>query len=346
MFLCDVTSVFISYIRDNRVAVETLHNVLDDRGFKVWRDQEDLYGGDAWPKLIGEAIRESDFFVLCWSKQAQNSYYVELEWTTAIALKKPIIPYLLDNTPLPVTLRSIQGVQSFEEVDKALQKPAPFKNRQADAFVIEKLGSVLERDPKKIIETIRIAFFQPNMHIEVNVAGDYIEKTIGQPKGKRLNAWYQSRRNQVAIIGAIGVILAAFITGWFTSGNREIVALEHNSIIMPNESDSSRDFLDNENEENKNPELSTSPMRVNGDASARYYSVAILIPASLSNAPITVDGETAKVIEQRPTIVTIKVKEKNSVHRISLDKNGKICTKERMIVDSMSPITFTLKDCT
>ena len=38
------------------------------------------------------------------------SHFVEFEWTTAVALRKPLIPCLLDDTPLPSSLLAVQGI--------------------------------------------------------------------------------------------------------------------------------------------------------------------------------------------------------------------------------------------
>ena len=99
-------SVFLSYARDDREVVQQLAQGLMERGVSVWRDQEKLYAGQKWPKALGEAIASHDAFLLVWSKHSAASEYVELEWCTAVALKKTILPWLLDDTPLPSSITS------------------------------------------------------------------------------------------------------------------------------------------------------------------------------------------------------------------------------------------------
>lgn len=72
----------------------------------VWRDEDNLRGGQNWPEALGKAIDESQFFLLAWSKHAADSEPVKNEWNTAVALNKTIIPYLLDQTQLPHSLAS------------------------------------------------------------------------------------------------------------------------------------------------------------------------------------------------------------------------------------------------
>ncbi len=46
---------FLSYSRDVELA-ERVRGSSAMRGVTVWRDQEQLYGGQRWPKALGEAI--------------------------------------------------------------------------------------------------------------------------------------------------------------------------------------------------------------------------------------------------------------------------------------------------
>ena len=101
----------------------------------MWRDQERLRGGARWPRALGEAISTCDFFLLCWSGQAKASDFVDLEWNTALALKKPIVPYLLDDTPLPPTLSAVHGVRTPEAVREALTGPNKVSPGQAPEYL-------------------------------------------------------------------------------------------------------------------------------------------------------------------------------------------------------------------
>ena len=102
--------VFLSYAHEDLKISQKIEQTLRKKEIAVWRDQESLYGGQQWPKAIGEAIATNDFFLLIWSKNAAESHFVEFEWNTAVALKKTIIPCLLDDTPLPISLRAINGI--------------------------------------------------------------------------------------------------------------------------------------------------------------------------------------------------------------------------------------------
>ena len=92
-------SVFVSYSRADLRLIEQLEARLKDHPeISIWRDQDKIYGGQKWPKVLGEAIADQDVFLLPWSRNSAASHFVEFEWCTAIALKKTIVPCLLDDT--------------------------------------------------------------------------------------------------------------------------------------------------------------------------------------------------------------------------------------------------------
>ena len=104
--------VFISYSRNDATAVHRLIQALAADGVTVWRDVDSLHGGQQWPKVIGEAIADNDLLLLVWSQHAATSHFVELEWTTAMALRKTLLPCVLDATPLPPALSAFNVVDS------------------------------------------------------------------------------------------------------------------------------------------------------------------------------------------------------------------------------------------
>ena len=91
---------------------EQLAQALRAEGSTVWRDQDSLRGGQHWPQVIGEAIDTHDLFLLVWSQHAARSHFVEMEWNIAVASGKPLLPWALDETPLPAALRATHAVQS------------------------------------------------------------------------------------------------------------------------------------------------------------------------------------------------------------------------------------------
>lgn len=114
-----MTRIFLSYTRSDLPRIESLLDSLKANDLDIWRDAEDIRGGEKWPKAIGEAIDSHDKILLIWSKDSSQSHFVELEWNTAVALKKTIVPLQLDDTQLPPTLSSYNGIM-FEDAEESL----------------------------------------------------------------------------------------------------------------------------------------------------------------------------------------------------------------------------------
>jgi len=111
-------SIFISYSREDLRQAQWLEQQLESQeGVEVWRDEKNLRVGQQWTMELGEAIKNQGYFILLWSASAQASHFVTLEWNNAIALKKIILPCLLDETPLPPFLAATQTLSLNEPND-------------------------------------------------------------------------------------------------------------------------------------------------------------------------------------------------------------------------------------
>jgi hypothetical protein len=75
--------VFLSYIHEDKEAVDTLQDALQSAGFSVWRDTHDLFPGDNWEVKIKQAIQDGSLiFLACFSssldKREVSYQYAEL----------------------------------------------------------------------------------------------------------------------------------------------------------------------------------------------------------------------------------------------------------------------------
>lgn len=104
--------IFLSHShRDRHVATE-LQAVLETYGAETFLDQDQIQAGDILPERIQVGISWSEIFLLIWSASAAASNWVAKEWDSAYDLRKKIIPYSLDNTPLPATLQNFVRVEA------------------------------------------------------------------------------------------------------------------------------------------------------------------------------------------------------------------------------------------
>ena len=181
-------SVFLSYSREDLLLVEQLEAHLENHPeIAIWRDQERIYGGQKWPKVLGEAIADRDVFLLAWSKHSSVSHFVEFEWCTAIALKKTIIPCLLDDTPLAPSLKTFHGyrLNDVPGLIKSL-RAVPQADVQRREPVIRTLSDITVTEETAVLAQAKTVFAQQYWTVQGNVyqaGGDiHLHNTVPLPQ--------------------------------------------------------------------------------------------------------------------------------------------------------------------
>jgi hypothetical protein len=167
----DMPSVFFSYSRNDLALIEQLQAQLKNHPeIAIWRDQDKIYGGQKWPKVLGEAIADQDVVLLAWSRHAAASHFVEFEWTTAIALKKTIVPCLLDETPLMESLREYHAhpMSDIAGIVRALCLAAPTDVARRRS-VISTLNDITVIEQKVVLEQIKAVFAQQQWIVQGSI---------------------------------------------------------------------------------------------------------------------------------------------------------------------------------
>jgi class 3 adenylate cyclase len=129
---------FVSYVREDRLAVENLCAELKRHDIAVWLDREKIHPGERWQIAIRRAIEEGAFFIACFSTSynVRGNSYMNVELTIAIdqLRSRPtdrawFIPILLEGGIVPdrpigggETLRDIQWVDLGEDWDDGVRR--------------------------------------------------------------------------------------------------------------------------------------------------------------------------------------------------------------------------------
>lgn len=125
----DPNTIFLAHASEDKPFVRKLYKTLKENGLNPWFDEEDLPPGVQWDKYIQKVIRESTFFIICFSKQSlKKTGYVQKEIRTALAFfeQKPpnsiyLIPALIDDIELPdlsvgtINLIDYQAAKLFKQ---------------------------------------------------------------------------------------------------------------------------------------------------------------------------------------------------------------------------------------
>jgi hypothetical protein len=118
-----MAQIFLCYAREDEEKVENLYQKLSDAGFKPWMAKKDLVGGEIWQLSIQQAIRRSDFVVVCLSAISVNKRsFVQREikdaldiWREKLESDIYLIPVRLEDCEVPESLREFHWVSLFEE---------------------------------------------------------------------------------------------------------------------------------------------------------------------------------------------------------------------------------------
>jgi hypothetical protein len=107
--------VFISHSHQNRHTAVDLQTVLEEQGAETFLDQDRIEAVDNLPAQVQKGISWCDSLLLLWSASAASSSWVRREWDMAYELRKKIIPYVLDRTPLPSALENLVYIAASDQ---------------------------------------------------------------------------------------------------------------------------------------------------------------------------------------------------------------------------------------
>jgi len=96
--------VFISYSRRDSAVAQELCDEFDKAGISYFIDKTGIYSGEEFMQVLAENILDCELVVFLGSANSYKSDYTGMEVAFAIKRKVRLIPYLIDDTPLPLNL--------------------------------------------------------------------------------------------------------------------------------------------------------------------------------------------------------------------------------------------------
>ncbi|MFC1961259.1 toll/interleukin-1 receptor domain-containing protein [Chloroflexota bacterium] len=117
--------LFISYAhKDGADAAARLHDQLEQFGFDVWQDVNDMRGGITWKEQLRDILRDCDIVLVLLTSGAVASEVVTWEWENALTLQKRVIPLLIETCGLPPELARLHyhDFRPYVQFEKAFGK--------------------------------------------------------------------------------------------------------------------------------------------------------------------------------------------------------------------------------
>ena len=124
--------IFVSYSRIDGDVVDQIVARLEQDGFKIWIDREEIKAGELWHETVVQAIDNAYAFILMLSPNSTASDNVRREVDLAEDANKELVPVLLAPVNLPANLRyQLAGIEwieyyrdpkmKYSELNEALQ---------------------------------------------------------------------------------------------------------------------------------------------------------------------------------------------------------------------------------
>ena len=114
--------VFLSHNKSDKQLARLLGMALVEQGVGVWFDEWNIKLGDSITRGISTGLEEADTFLILWSKNAERSGWMPLEFSSFLHRRAQdqelkIVPIMLDDTPLPPFVRDFKGAQLRQATD-------------------------------------------------------------------------------------------------------------------------------------------------------------------------------------------------------------------------------------
>lgn len=116
-------NVFISYSTHDLHQVKAVQAQMQNTPLRVFVAEHSVTASQQLAPSIDEAIQGCDLFIVLWSNSAKDSEWVSQEIGKATALRKKILPLVLDeDLSLPGFISDLKYIPVYKNVEGALQE--------------------------------------------------------------------------------------------------------------------------------------------------------------------------------------------------------------------------------
>jgi hypothetical protein len=118
-----MADIFVSYARLDREIAQRLATALEGHGWSVWWDRR-LHSGQAFDRIIEEAISAARAVVVLWSKNSVGSDWVRAEAAYGLETNK-LVPAQIDSATPPRDRLAKQRATPRRTDEKAFIRTRP-----------------------------------------------------------------------------------------------------------------------------------------------------------------------------------------------------------------------------
>ncbi|XP_077997701.1 uncharacterized protein LOC144450836 isoform X2 [Glandiceps talaboti] len=178
LMIINDSEVFISYQWDKQPQVKTLYSRLTSLGYTCWFDVMQMGGGDNLYSQIERGIRKAKVVICCCTSKYALSVNCRREVSSADALKKPLIPVVLENMAWPPEGPMALPFTQLLYIDFSNDESQ--KNFDDSNFeeLLQKLGSYVQRPENNNGNTKLDEFQETTNEAEDNSVRDNISESV------------------------------------------------------------------------------------------------------------------------------------------------------------------------
>ena len=138
--------VFISYSRKDSTIADEICEAFGRAGITYFIDRKGIGGGNEFPLELATSILNSQVFLLLGSKNSYESKYTNAEIHFAFKKKqqKSILPYILDDTPMPLEIDFILSTINWRK----------YQEHPINTILVDDVLKLLGREQTKEVNTL------------------------------------------------------------------------------------------------------------------------------------------------------------------------------------------------
>lgn len=118
--------VFVSHSGTDSTRAERVGRFLEDAGVRVVLDVAQLDAAGNFVAFMENGLQQADYFLLLWSREAEQRHWVRAEWQAAFAREAQVnrvfvLVCRLEEYPVPLLLQPRRWIDLFPQMDNGLQ---------------------------------------------------------------------------------------------------------------------------------------------------------------------------------------------------------------------------------
>ncbi|GAB4515517.1 MAG: hypothetical protein OHK0046_19210 [Anaerolineae bacterium] len=116
--------IFMSHSNKDNVFTRQLTEALENAGFDIWVDFQDIPPGERWVSAIQQNLESATAIIVVLTENAIGSEWVEREAVFAMDLHKPLFIAKVDEVPLPLHLVNRQFTDFRDDFAEGVKRLA------------------------------------------------------------------------------------------------------------------------------------------------------------------------------------------------------------------------------